>query len=269
MRTTQSKPSNRAGSMKGRRTVKSKLEKTRCLERHPLYRRYIPETRLLTRTRLRRMLRKYRTVYVKPVKGSQGQGVMRAERIGSGGKSSYRYQLGKKPRTFATFDPCYRSIMRSKLRGQYLVQQGIPLLTYRNRRFDVRIMVQRTDKLPWRTTGYIGRLGHPARIVTNYHSEGTPLPLEKLLSPYMSGTAKKRYIAKLSRLGLGMSKHLGGKYSNIREIGVDLGIDRQLRPWMIEVNTAPDPYIFKVLKNKDMFRTALRFSKANGRYKRS
>ncbi len=251
----------------GKRTLKSKMAKTRHLARHPRIRQHIPETRLLTRATLARMLHQYGAVYVKPIKGTHGQGVMRAERLtGNGAKTRYRYQLGTKALSFATFDRLYSSMMRSKLRRRYLVQRGIPLLTYRNRRFDVRVMVQRTSRLPWRTTGYIGRLGHPKYIVTNYHSEGTPLALERLLSPYMHGISKTRYIGSLRRLGLGIAKHLGAKYRNLREIGVDLGIDQRLRPWLIEVNTAPDPYIFKELKDKRMYRTALRFSQANGRY---
>jgi len=268
MRRTWNKRTSNAGS-KNKRTLNSKLEKTRYLERHPHLARYIPETKRLTRAGLLRMLRRYRMVYVKPVNGQGGQGVMRAERTGSGGKPRYRYQYGTKPRSFSAFDPFYRSMLRTKLKRSYIMQQGIPLLTYKKRRFDVRIMVQRTGKLPWRTTGHIGRLGHPKRIVTNYHSEGTPLPLEKLLSPYMKGPAKQRYIGKLRRIGLAISKQLNRKYTNFREIGVDIGIDKQLRPWLIEVNTAPDAFIFKVLKNKSMYRTVLRYSKANGRYRRT
>ncbi len=256
------------GKASGKRTLRSKMAKTRHLERHPMIRQHIPETRLLTRMTLERMLRRYGLVYVKPVNGTHGQGVMRAERL-SGSNDRYRYQYGTKARSFPTFDRMYSSIMRSKLRREYLVQRGIPLLKYRSRRFDVRVMVQRTGRLPWRTTGYIGRLGHPKYIVTNYHSEGTPMALELLLSPYMSGNNKTRYIARLRRLGLGIAKHLGAKYRNLREIGVDIGIDQRLRPWLIEVNTAPDAFIFKVLKNKQMFRTALRYSQANGRYKRT
>jgi hypothetical protein len=256
-------------SAAGKRTLRSKMEKTRELKRHPGIRSIIPETQLMTRDGLERMLRRYRLVYVKPVQGSQGQGVIRAEQIGRGRNCRYIYQLGTKPRSFASFDRFYRSLLRSKLRRQYLMQRGIPLLTYRNRRFDVRIMVQRTSRLPWRSTGYIGRLSHPRHIVTNYHSEGTPMALEQLLSPYMSGKIKLRYIAGLRRIGTGIARHLNKKYRNFREIGVDIGIDQRLKPWLIEVNTAPDAFIFRELKNKRMFRTVLRYSQANGRYKRT
>ena len=57
-------------------------------------------------------------------------------------------------------------------------------------------------------------------------------------------------------------------YPGFKEIGVDIGIDKELKPWVLEVNTAPDPFIFNQLKDKKMFFKVLRYARANGRFLR-
>ncbi|WP_426451638.1 YheC/YheD family protein [Paenibacillus sp. S-38] len=250
-----------------KRTLVSKWTKTKSLLQNRSLRKFIPETRLYSRSSLLYLLRKYRMIYVKPVKGSGGKGVIRAEVRRVRGRTLYRYQQGTAIRTFSSFGAFYASLSRTKLPRPYLAQQGIALLRLRGRPFDIRVMVQRTAKRGWKTTGIIGRLAHPKRAVTNFHSEGLPLPLRILFASRLSPVRRRRLTAALARLGLRFAHHLGRKYPGFRELGVDVGVDTRLHPWVLEVNTAPDAMIFNQLKNKRMFHRVLRYAKANGRYK--
>ncbi|WP_269868443.1 YheC/YheD family protein [Paenibacillus caseinilyticus] len=246
----------------------SKWTKTKRLLRSRKLRGFIPETRLWSRSNLLYLLRKYRMVYVKPVKGSGGKGVIRVEVRRVRGTTFFRYQHGKTVRTFTSFPLFYASLCRSKFSRPYLVQQGIPLLRMQGRPFDIRVMVQRAPGRGWRTTGIIGRLAHPKRAVTNFHSEGRPLPLHVLFASHLPPARRRRYAAALQNLGVRIARSLGRSFPGFRELGVDLGIDTKLHPWVLEVNTAPDALIFNELQNKRMFRRVLQYAKANGRYKR-
>ncbi|AFH60164.1 YheC/YheD family protein [Paenibacillus caseinilyticus] len=250
-----------------KRTLVSKWTKTKRLLQNRGLRKFIPETRLFSRTNLLYLLKKYRMIYVKPVKGSGGKGVIRAEVRRIRGKTLLRYQQGTTIRTFTSFGAFYASLYRTKFPRPYLVQQGIPLLTLQGRPFDIRVMVQRTATWRWRTTGIIGRLAHPKRAVTNYHSQGRPLPLRILFASRLSPARRRRLTTSLARLGLRIAHDLGRKYPGFRELGVDVGMDARLHPWVLEVNTAPDARIFNELKNKRIFRRVLLYAKANGRYK--
>lgn len=248
-------------------SVSSKWTKTKILLKHGNIRRYVPETRLFTRHRLKEMLGKYSVVYVKPTHGTAGQGVMRVSRTVSGRRTVYRYQLGFREKSGRNTDELYRSISRLTGKRSYIVQKGIPLLRYKQRPFDIRVMVQRVGNDLWVPTGYIGRVAHPRKIVTNFHSGGRPMKLEKLLSPYVKGGEREALIDGLNALGVGIARQLQSRFHGLREIGVDIGLDEQLKPWILEVNTRPDFHIFNQLRDKSMYRRILRIARRHGRLK--
>ncbi|OPH51891.1 endospore coat-associated protein [Paenibacillus ferrarius] len=243
-------------------TLGSKWVKTKILLLNKELRKFVPETKIYNQTNLQQMLNKHKMVYVKPINGSFGQGVIRVEK----NDKKYRFQAGEIARSFGSFLGLYTSLNKAKLNRSYLVQQGVDLLTYQKNIFDTRIMVQKSPRKTWEATGYIGRVAHPKKIVTNFHNSGKPLPLELLLNSYLKNPLKKEYIKNLQHLGYQIAKHYQKTYPRFKEIGVDIGIDKQLKPWVLEVNTAPDPFIFNKLKDKKMFFKVLRYAKANGRF---
>lgn len=247
--------------------VKSKLAKTKVLLRSEFLRDYVPATKTFSYDVLHDMLHDYGMVYVKPVGGTFGSGVTRVERL-SPPSSGYKYQLGTKIKTFATFDLLYRCFLPRTNRKKYLVQKGIYLLKHQNRLFDIRVMVQKNPQKEWEVTGIIGRLSHPAKIVTNYHSGGTPMAFERLMASHLSATEQAAYVTRLNKLSLAIVNQLQQAYPGIKEIGVDIAIDTKLHPWILEVNTCPDPYIFLKLKDKAVFRKIYRYAVAYGRYKK-
>ncbi|MEC0094062.1 YheC/YheD family protein [Paenibacillus macquariensis] len=242
-------------------TVGSKWVKTKVLLLNKELSEFVPETRIYSQTNLLHMLKKHTMVYVKPINGSFGQGVIRVEK-----NDKYRFQSGKVSRSFRTFLDLYTALNKAKLNRPYLVQQGIHLLTHQNRIFDTRIMVQKSPKKTWEATGYIGRVAHPNKIVTNFHNSGKPLPLELLLGSYLKKQEKHDYINSLRHLGYKIATHYQKSYPGFKEIGVDIGIDKKLKPWVLEVNTAPDPFIFNQLKDKKMFFKVLHYARVNGRF---
>ncbi|WP_059045012.1 YheC/YheD family protein [Paenibacillus rubinfantis] len=249
------------------RHVTNKWKKNAALMQSSELRAYLPETRRFSKEQLLNMLMKHKMVYVKPVNGTWGKGVMRVDFKPNQRQGAYQFQIEKTVRSFGSIDELYTSIRKHKLRGKYLIQQGIDLLRYDQRRFDLRVMVQRTPQKVWKTTGIIGRLGHPKKIVTNYHSDGKLVAAEKLLSPYLKAPRLKSYMNMLQNFGEDIANHLKVSFPGLREIGVDVALDQKLRPWILEVNTSPDPYIFRRLKDKSIFRTIMKYARAYGKYK--
>ncbi|MGW8957915.1 YheC/YheD family protein [Paenibacillus sp. NPDC055715] len=237
-------------------TLCSKWHKTKLLLQHRGIKPFIPDTRKYNKANLKSMLEQYGMVYVKPERGTFGKGVMRVEQE-EGQRFAYQYE--EKRLEFKSLDGLFTSLSKKSGKQSYLIQKGIHLLRHQKRYSDIRVMVQRNAKGRWESTGIIGRLGHPRKIVTNYHSGGTPMALEQLLESHLTKSKQAELIKKLNELGITIATHLQKTYPNFRQIGVDIGLDRGFTPWIIEVNTKPDPYIFNQLKDKSMYRKVLSY----------
>ncbi|MBP1992967.1 YheC/YheD family protein [Paenibacillus eucommiae] len=248
-----------------RRHVYSKWAKTIALNAHSNIRKYVPITKRLNKESLKQMLEQYGMVYIKPDTGTFGNGVMRVEWNPGENGASYKYQSGLRIKRFHEYSKLYASIRKDIRKRNYLVQKGIHLLKYKGNRFDLRVMVQQDPNRKWETTGVIGRVAHPRKIVTNFHNGGTLKSVDQLLGSYLSSTSRQRYVGKLKSLGLDVAKAMHKKYRGIKEIGLDVALDKELNPWILEVNTSPDPFIFRRLKDKSIFAKIVRYAK---RYKR-
>lgn len=245
-----------------KRFVVSKWKKTVELLKNESLRAHIPKTVRMTKDSLLAMLHEFHMVYVKPDIGTFGNGVMKVE-WKSELSDSYKYQLGEKARSFVNYDSMYKDIERRTKSRSYLVQKGIHLLKYNKRRFDIRIMVQKNLNKEWETTGWIGRVAHPRKIVTNYHSGGKLMPVEKLFKGRIKETEKKHFQQQFKQLGTRVAQQLHKRYPGIKEIGIDVAVDENIAPWILEVNTKPDPYIFRSLANKAIFGRIMRYRHAN------
>ncbi|RUT31572.1 YheC/YheD family protein [Paenibacillus zeisoli] len=245
------------------RTLTSKWIKTNVLLKNPKISKYIPDTRRFNAKNLKSMLSSYSMVYIKPERGTHGLGVIRAE-LGAEVQNKYKYQFDTTTRTFSTFEAFHASLKKAIGSRSYLIQKGIHLLKYKNRRFDIRIMVQLSPSGKWETTGLIGRAAKEGKIVTNYHSGGRPMSVPVLLSPHVTGAKQAALLQELRQFGERIARAYQSTYPNFRQIGVDVGLDRSLTPWIIEVNTNPDPYIFNQLKDKTMYRKVMRYRRAQG-----
>ncbi|MFD1394910.1 YheC/YheD family protein [Kroppenstedtia eburnea] len=60
--------------------IRSKMKKTKPLMNDPIVSRHVPKTDWFRASTLRRMLRSYSTVYIKPDIGRKGNGVIRVKK---------------------------------------------------------------------------------------------------------------------------------------------------------------------------------------------
>lgn len=244
--------------------VSSKWLKTKVLLGSKQLRAYVPVTKQMTSESVRAMLNRFGMVYVKPNVGTFGNGVMRVEWNRSH-KRPYAFQSGVRRRTFDSYEAMYQALHAAKLKKRYLVQQGIPLLKTQGRPFDIRVMVQQSPKQKWETTGVIARVAAPKKIVTNYHNGGTPMSVHQVLSRLKPKRSQADILRKLDAIGIDASRCLQQRFPGIKEIGLDVGLDNKYKPWILEANTSPDPYIFNQLKDKSMYKKVYRYAVAYGK----
>ena len=248
--------------------LSSKWRKTKLLKGEASLEKHIPVTRQMTRATLYSMLSSKGMVYVKPSIGSLGRGVMKVERYHdpyNGRRISYAYQLGASRRVFHEFDALY-SALRKEMKGEkYIIQRGIHALKHDGNVFDLRVVVQRSPSGGWEVTGIVGRVAQPGKIVSNGTQGGSIMPAHQLLQSQVGSVQHHRIIRQLEKLGIQTMKKMHRANPKLREIGIDIAIDRELKPWILEVNVRPDHCPFAVLRDQTMIKRIIQYGAAYGR----
>ncbi|EHS54925.1 YheC/YheD family protein [Paenibacillus kribbensis] len=259
--------------------VASKWTKTNAILPNPTLAPYIPETRLYTFEHLNEMLAVYGTVYIKPDNGTYGKGVMRAERLTEplppteegiiGERIWYVLRYEVDTLTFDSLEELNKVVSNRIKKRPYLIQRGIDLLQHETRPFDLRVLTQMNLRKHWETTLIIGRIAAPDKVVTNHHSGGTVRFFNELVAPYLDEKEAVHLEQKLSKLGERVAWQLQKRYPRLKEIGLDVGLDQQIYPWILEVNTRPAIKVFSFLPNKSLYHKIFRYAVGYGRYSAS
>ena len=160
------------------RQLASKWRKTAALMKYPVAAAHIPQTKVFNSSNLLYMLQRYGMVYIKPVVGGGGYGVIRVSRNGG----AYKYTHMKVSRSFASFSQMYHSLVRAKAKRRYIIQQGIHLATIHGRPVDYRVKVVKTEQ-GWVFRSLVGRLARPGLCKINL-SKGARCCPAKEHSPY-------------------------------------------------------------------------------------
>lgn len=225
-----------------------KWDHHRELMKNNQIKKYLPATMKLNKQSFFIMLSRYKTVYLKPNQGAFGIGVMQVRKIEHEKQPFFRIHLGTQQKTFQSMEKAYVFVLAKRVNTDYLVQQGIDLLRWNKRPCDLRLMITKQKDNTWRNEGFVGRAAQAKKIVTNIRSGGTALSIEDLLAPYTNPTTQRKVILKLNQLGSRICKHLEKNYPGIQLFGIDIGMDQNLKPWVIEVNTRPEKICWKCMR---------------------
>ncbi|MCM3175041.1 MULTISPECIES: YheC/YheD family protein [unclassified Paenibacillus] len=216
------------------RQLASKWRKTAALLKYPVAAVHIPQTMAFNARNLQLMLGRYGMVYIKPIVGGGGYGVIKVSTSGG----SYRYTHMKVTRTFTNYSQMYRSLMRVKAKRRYLIQQGIHLATIQGRPVDYRVKVVKTER-GWVFRALVGRLARPGLCITNLSKGGTMLSGRRALQlslPHISSRHKRR---EMRALTLTCTRIMEVQFPGVGQLGFDYGIDYSGKIWILEVNTRP------------------------------
>lgn len=220
----------------------NKLLKTSILLGNGFIRAHIPPTSYMTRASLMRMVSKYGMVYVKPKNGSFGRGVIRITKHGT----RYSSHVGSTVKSYKKFDALYSAILKHTKGESYVVQKGVHSLRYHGKIYDFRVVVQRSPNGRFEVTGIAGRISKRGRVVSNGAGGGSVGTIDSLLTPYQRSVALPR----MQNLSLAVMHQVRKRWPSLNEIGLDIALDYNLKPWIIEYNTNPDHLMFVVLRDR-------------------
>ncbi|MEX2356143.1 MAG: YheC/YheD family protein [Thermaerobacterales bacterium] len=218
-----------------------KWEVHKILSADPLSVRYVPPARLVNGVReVLAALEEWQAVYVKPVAGSLGRGVIYVER----GSRGYRYYTssGRRHRRGKRRDARGLALMLKRMMRKrcYIAQKAIERVRYEGRPVDIRALVQRDHQGQWVLTGMAARVAGIGRLVTHVPQGGSRMSFDRALSGGFAPDQRvglKHVIADAAvRAGEALELGTGDIFG---ELSLDLALDLNGAVWILECNAKP------------------------------
>ncbi len=226
----------------------------------PALRPFLPETLLYQSPQdILALLEQYQTIYIKPILGLQGRGIARVGRgVNTQLRMEYRQKGVNYSQTFADPDQAWDFFAQRYRPRRYLVQQAVDLLRYQDRLLDFRCILQKNQSNNWVCQAIIGRTGVKDSVVSNISSGGSAYTgagiLRKALS--LPEETLQALLQRLTDFAMMVCNKLNDYGINLGTLGLDIGIDTQLRLWLIEINNRdPDPGIALDINDRKLFQT--------------
>ncbi|MBP1761026.1 MAG: YheD [Firmicutes bacterium] len=204
---------------------------------------YLPETKLLTPVNLANMLNNHKVVFIKPSNGSQGKGIVKARKDKDTGLIHGLFGCQRIRRITAGNSIDFLSKIESITKNKsYIVQQGIDLIKYQNSAFDIRIIYQKNGQGTWAISKKFVRVAAPKSSITNLSSGGrserSVVVLKQIFHNNKDLIAEKNQ--EMEKVCEMIANTLESNSESIfGELGLDIGIDKKGRLWLIEVNSKP------------------------------
>ncbi|WP_126425509.1 YheC/YheD family protein [Brevibacillus marinus] len=214
----------------------------RILENIPDVSGFLPETsKLDSFAQLKSFTARHAFVYLKPVLGKAGEGIMRLEKE----KRRWKLRQVQDQRAISHYFSSLRSLwkfLQKKIRGKrYIIQQGIPLAHYKGRPFDVRVLVQKNGSGQWGVTGIGIRRAGAGSITTHVPRGGSIQSTDRVLAELFQEQAEA-VRQQVEKTALTIAAALNEKIEHLAEMSMDLGLTSEGKLWFFEANAKPEKF---------------------------
>lgn len=216
---------------------------------------HLPHSAKASLRTILRLGHQHRAVIIKPTNSSIGRGIMKLDQPKLRWRLVYQTatRLKNKWRT-VTHRTAILAILRKKTQLKpHIVQQMIPLATYRGNPFDLRVSVQRGIRGIFQVTGIAAKVAQRNMFVTNVAQGGRVYPIETVLRehPHLDPIQIKEAI---HRLALRAANYLSCRLPGLADIGFDIGLTSEGQPVFIEMNLRDLRYSFREAGMTDVWK---------------
>ncbi|MGB8957164.1 MAG: YheC/YheD family protein [Tumebacillaceae bacterium] len=207
---------------------------------------YLPETKLLRRgEEVEDWLERYASVFLKPVRGSGGHGVVQVRADREGG-----YVLTGSDTVRLSPEELQDEVKERIWQEKHLIQRGLPLLEADRRNIDIRVVLHRDGYGDWQAVATVPRVGQPGQAVTNLAQGGEQRSLSWLreLEADIPSQEEIEEVAILAAEGVTAIR------PTLAFLGIDVALDRKGDLWVIDVNPRPGRKVLTLEDRETAFR---------------
>ncbi|MCQ5365815.1 YheC/YheD family protein [Anoxybacillus salavatliensis] len=123
----------------------------------------------------------------------------------------------------------------------FLVQQGISLMTFQQRPFDIRILMLKNKEGRWEVIYDLINLAEERSSITTVR-DSRQYDFKAIYSSLCETYRTVPSIAHLHTFAEHVCEAIEKKFGHFAEIGLDVGIDESGHMWLIEANSKPEKY---------------------------
>jgi glutathione synthase/RimK-type ligase-like ATP-grasp enzyme len=191
---------------------------------------------------LKSMMAKHSTIFLKPITGSLGKGIIRVSRLAD---KSYQYSFntlsGVRTKNFPDLTSLFSSISGILKHQSFQIQRGLNLIEIGGRPVDFRVLVQRNELGEWSLTSIVARTAGQHDFVSNLARGGSLSKVKDIvgktnLTPSNKTTLNDKLGIAALKISKGIEAQVPGHFA---ELGIDLAADAHGKVWLIEVNSKP------------------------------
>lgn len=204
---------------------------------------YLPATDVFRSYQiLRNMCQKYPNVFLKPITGSLGKGIIKISRQPNGAYICHFSSAGgTKKVSYSSISKLFQAISGKMKAQRYQIQQGLTLIASQGRPIDFRALVQKGLQGEWKVTSIVARIAGSQHFVSNLARGGQLSTVKAALVRAKFPSSRRGKIALNLRkaalhIAQGIETHVKEHFG---ELGVDLAVDRRGKVWLLEVNSKP------------------------------
>lgn len=220
---------------------------------------FLPETAALTELReIIRWVRRHGLVYLKPVDGKAGDGIIQVRTEPLGFRVTCQTNGKRDRRAYATAKEMARAVWRRTRGRSYLIQQGIELAAFDGRQFDLRVLIQKNRYGRWRVTGVGARVADEDGITTHVPNGGR---IERDLHVLRAAFGEERALAIWRRAreqAMEIAETIERKCSTpgrlLGEMSMDIGVSADGSLWFFEANAKPMKFDEPFIRAKSLLR---------------
>jgi hypothetical protein len=224
----------------------NKLEVFEKIENDPEAATFLPETHpLQSFSQIETMLSKYNTVFIKPINGSLGLGILQIYYLPT--EENYYCRLqDKKGKNrlyrFTSLEKLCAKLISPKVFHKMIVQQGIKLIQFDKRKIDFRVHTNKDGAGEWQVSAIAAKVAGQGSVTTHIHNGGL---VKSLAEVFPDDVVRQQSETRLMKTALCLSKAIENNMNGyIGEIGFDFGIDSEGEIWLFEANSKPGRSIF-------------------------
>lgn len=190
---------------------------------------------------IKKMLARYKTIFLKTSAGSGGRGVFSIENQGKGFYLRYYSDGTHQTKFAATLRAIYPYLDRiARAAGdRIVVQQGIRLVQLRGRRLDLRVLMVKDKNGIWSAVYNQARVAQEGAVITNLSLGGNVMNYSDIYPVLKASYPSIAVDEKIRDICAGISRYIEKAFGPFGEIGLDLAIDEAGKVWLLEANSKP------------------------------